>query len=543
MRSFGALLLLAFALLPAVAAAGPAPDPAPARALLQGDEPSELVAEFRRFYGKAKTATERYEAVQVLKEVDSLEAAQALLAAFEDEDFNVRRAAVDVVGSFKTPDTAHWLVDGVLLDKKMAPRKQVRGLAAEALGRMKQDFSYWPLLALLDEKDPGLKLAGVAALGSLGNPDACPKLSVLATGTDGGLAVAALDALARIGNGPGAEAAVLAALTHADWRVRARAIEASVQLRLKSSIGPLIERLRVEDGRLAGDAYQALKVITLRDFLDRPDDWADWWKSAEPVFQLPDYAKIAAARAAAEKNGTRYTAAKKQFLGMETRSESILFVIDVSGSMETPFSDPERLKALGRTYRSMQRLEIVKEELIHTVQDLPESTSFNIMAFARDQMPWKKDTVKANVLNKSSAADWISKLRPLGGEKAAYRERLGFGPGQQANSPLSSSSSDEGATNTYGALMVALGEKPDEKGTGDYVTAPSRSHLDTIFFLTDGEPTAGKSVDMFEIRREVQRVNAYRGIQIHVIYVGEYQGEEFEKLAHDNNGIFTAIGG
>ncbi len=497
------------------------------------DDKSELVAEFRRFYAKAKTAGERFEAVQVLKEVDTLEAAQALLAAFEDEDFSVRRTAVDVVGSFRLPQTAHWLVDGVLLDKKLARKTGVRALAAEALGRMGQDFSYWPLAGLLDERDPELRLSAFAALGSLKNPEACARLSEFAASSDGATAVGALDALTRIGSGPGAEAAVLASLGHADWRVRARAISAVVELRLKAGIGPLIQRLREEDGRLAGDAFQALKSVTLRDFADDPDAWADWWKNAEPVFQLPDYEKIAAARAAAEKNGTRYTSGSKQFLGMETRSESILFVIDISGSMETPFADPERLKAAGRAYKSYQRLEIVKEELTKTVQELPDSTSFNIMAFARDLRPWKKDTVKANVLNKSNAASWIASLRPLGGEKAGFKARLGF----------ESANDDEGATNTYLALMSALGEPVDDKGQGGYVTATAKSAVDTIFFLTDGEPTYGKSVDMGEIRREVRRVNAYRGIQIHVIYVGEFRGEEFELLAHENGGVFVAVGG
>ena len=35
----------------------------------------------------------------------------------------------------------------------------------------------------------------------------------------------------------------------------------------------------------------------------------------------------------------------------------------------------------------------------------------------------------------------------------------------------------------------------------------------------------------------------YRGVQIHVIYVGEYGGEDMEKLAHENGGVFVSIGG
>jgi hypothetical protein len=94
--------------------------------------------------------------------------------------------------------------------------------------------------------------------------------------------------------------------------------------------------------------------------------------------------------------------------------------------------------------------------------------------------------------------------------------------------------------------MTALGEPEEDPAhprTSGFVTDAPKSPLDTVFFLTDGEPTVGKTVDMFEIRREVQRVNAYRGVQIHVIYVGEIGGEDFEKLAHENRGIFVKIGG
>jgi hypothetical protein len=41
----------------------------------------------------------------------------------------------------------------------------------------------------------------------------------------------------------------------------------------------------------------------------------------------------------------------------------------------------------------------------------------------------------------------------------------------------------------------------------------------------------------------VRRLNEFRGVQIHVIYVGEFGGEDFELLARENGGLFVAIGG
>ena len=52
-----------------------------------------------------------------------------------------------------------------------------------------------------------------------------------------------------------------------------------------------------------------------------------------------------------------------------------------------------------------------------------------------------------------------------------------------------------------------------------------------------------QTVDMVEIREEVRRVNAVRGVQLHVIYVGAYGGKDFRKLAEENGGVFVAVGG
>jgi hypothetical protein len=177
------------------------------------------------------------------------------------------------------------------------------------------------------------------------------------------------------------------------------------------------------------------------------------------------------------------------------------------------------------------------------------------MAFATDVKPWKKDPVKANVLNKAAAIDWVNKLHPLGLTTGGTPFDVQVGQATQENS--------EGATNTFLALMTALGvpeqglggtgsgsSKPKVStgsGPGGAVgfetQTPLHNAYDTIFFLTDGEPTVGKTVDMFEIRREVRRVNQYRGVQIHVIYVGEVGGQEMSDLAHENGGVFVKIGG
>lgn len=491
-----------------------------------------LVAEFRRYYGKDRTPGERREAVLTLREADSRAAVEALLAALQDDDYLVRRAAVDVLSGYRAEECAAWLVENVLQSRKLSKDGQLVAATAEALGGMQHLLAFHPLVELLGSRDLLVRLGGTVGLGRLGSARAVEPLSRLLGDKEPAVAIAAVDALAAIGDGPAAEPAVLQALGHAHKPVRLAALSAVVSLRLKAGVRPLIDMADGDpDPRVREDALDSLQALTLRDFGDDPAAWRAWWDRNEARFELPDLQKIAEARAKLQREGGRY-AKPVSFQQIETKSENILFVIDVSQSMEEPFGDLDRLTRTGRQYASTKRLEIVKEELIATIGSLSDATNFNIIAFATDVELWKKNAVRANVLNRNAAAEWVGKLSPKGSGGVTFRSRSG----------LPSSSANEGATNTHLALMTAFGEQLDSRGSNAFVTKVV-DPIDTIFFLTDGEPTVGKTVDMHEIRQEVRRVNAYRGVQLHVIYVGAFGGKDFQKLAEENNGVFVSIGG
>ena len=59
--------------------------------------------------------------------------------------------------------------------------------------------------------------------------------------------------------------------------------------------------------------------------------------------------------------------------------------------------------------------------------------------------------------------------------------------------------------------------------------------MDTIFVLSDGEPSTGDVIDPFEIREHVQRWNAERDIEINSIAVGG-SFQILEWLAEDSGG-------
>ena len=99
---------------------------------------------------------------------------------------------------------------------------------------------------------------------------------------------------------------------------------------------------------------------------------------------------------------------------------------------------------------------------------------FNVATFAGAVNFWQKgQMVPASERNLKSAEKWIdARLLPRGG------------------------------TNTYDALMKGIQEI---------------EHVDTIFFLSDGTPSVGKTDVPEEILAEVRKANRYRKVQINTI--------------------------
>lgn len=504
------------------------------------DEARFLIDEFERYYPEQELPKQRREAVLTLGQADSLRATRALLPALDDEEYLVRRAAIDVLSGYRSVDGAAFLVEAVLEDRKQSKNERLVASVAEALGGMQAPLALEPLLGLLEHRELGVRLGAVTGLGKLGREEAVGPLSAVIApdaGSEEALVVAAVRALAAIGAVDAARPAILLALASESKAVQIAAVDAAHHLRHKDFIAPLIELLDpTGDPRVAEDAHGVLVDVTLRTFTDNKSEWLAWWERAKVAWEVPDAELVARARERIAAEGSKYTTGKT-FQGIPTKSDNILFVIDVSESMDQPFGDPERLAASGRTYTSNRRLDIVKEELVATIQALPESTAFNIFAFATDIEEWKRRPSKANVLNKSNASDWVGDLEPRGGAGTTFRTRTG----------LTSGGGDaEGQTNTHLALLTAFGEEVDEgkrkRGKPRELVTELDDPIDTIYFLTDGEPTVGVSTDMNEIRDEVRRLNGLRGVQLHVIYVGTHGGSQFKLLAEENGGVFVSVG-
>ncbi len=494
------------------------------------DASAETIAEFKRFYGKANaSAAEKIEAIHVLDKANQPAAIEALLDCFDDPDFSVRQAAVDVVGSYASPDCADFLIEKVVKNKRESSADK-KALAVEVLARMKSELAIQPIIELLEDAKGSLQIACIAALGKLHAKAATPMLLKGMTQSDPVVRIAVLDAFAEIAD-PTANAAALAQLKDPAWQVRVAAVGALGRIRQKESVQPLIDQLRAESGRLRDDVKKALISITTSDLGDNADKWQEYWDKWKDRFKVPSDEEVRKAREAFEATQARYNPGADDFAGVPTKSKRIVYVIDISGSMEDPILNKEKFKLQGRTYSDYIKLEIVKYELVRTIKGLDDTVFFNIITFASKVKPWKTGLVQANILNRNNAADWVSKLKPIGGSSQNLKKKAGL---------ANAAGGGLGKTNTYEALMTALDSKALQAG---YDTNLG-SQVDTIFFLSDGDPTEGPITEPERILDEVKRVNLVRKITINTINIGNNErGKMLMKaLSSQNGGTFLDLG-
>lgn len=294
-------------------------------------------------------------------------------------------------------------------------------------------------------------------------------------------------------------------LGHEAWIVRARSAHALASLRSREAIPALIARLEKEEGRTRTDFNQALQSLTGQPFKAVFAVWDRWWKENGGTFQVVEVPKEKSALEEAQE------AAGVTFFGINTESQRVLFVLDLSGSMKfamvpknNPDDDPQRPPDLpGKG--EFSRLEVAKRDLVKALGGLRDAGVFNIVMFASDVWTWSDDPVAMNPDVRRQVSEFIEKADAVG------------------------------ATNVYGSLERAL-DLCGAKGGGTW----SKPVFDTIYFLTDGKATVGVTTDTDEILSFVRERNASAGIVIHTIGLSDaHDAVLMRRLAEENGGIYV----
>jgi hypothetical protein len=471
----------------------------------------------------------RVEAVLALEGVDDKAVVDLLVPVLKDPDAEVVRAAVRVLAKLPSPGPIAALFEALKTDKS----ELVRTGVLRAIGDGKYEGAAAAAQACLADKAWEVRRHALKVLADSKDPAVPPLVVPLLDDPEAAVKGQALETLNALGSDLVIPKAC-ALLNDPVWQVRTSAIAALGKIRMKESVGPLVDRLQVEEGRLVPEILGALRNLTGQEFVE-PSAWRTWWDANKANYQLPTPEAIAylLGKREATTGKAKWDFQKSgvtEYHGIQTPSRSILFVIDVSGSMEAEVVEKERFS--DGNYPSYQRIDIVKTELARTIDRLQPYVNFNVIAFATKVDPWKRKLVPATVLNKSQVKDWIKTLTAIGG--ASKEDLAGVGLTGAANLEM-------GKTNTYGAMMTAMGIDPASKGpqTGDKTY---KTDVDTIFFLSDGRPTVGDFVDPEDILREIKAANELRKLVINTIAIGEFQKDFMRRMAEENGGVFVDLG-
>lgn len=365
----------------------------------------------------------------------------------------------------------------------------VRLEAARTLGIRREKESLPALMEVLKKPSDQRLLAEVlGAVGAIrGNdPEWIEQLVGFAKSADPDVRNAALTQLGATGD-PRHLDTLVAALSSAQWSTRLAALHGLEKLRSPAGVGAIVARMGEEQGRMLHEFADVLFRLTGQPYRTAAGSWRAWWEQAKSGFQPISEADLQQRQAEEEERRLRQVTNVK-FFGIRIVSQRVIFVIDVSGSM----TEAMRPRTTSRSTNTT-RMDVAKEELAKCIDGLDRNALFNILTFSSGVDPWLPSGITGSTArSREDAKAWIGRLGAMG------------------------------ATNLYDALEAAFRD-PD---------------VDTIYVLSDGEPTAGKQVDPGMIRLHVQQWNEHRGIVIHSISIG-LQLEVLRWLAEDSGGQYV----
>ncbi len=411
-----------------------------------------------KLVGKGKDYQKLF-ALEAVRNIEDGKLDKAIRRGLKDKMANVRLATIALVGERGDTESMEDVRKALGKEKE----REASVALMDTLGLLLADDDAWreELLAFTaggDNKDGGDDERRVAAIMQLGSR---------------GVA----NLLERYGEW----------IAHPDWATRLAALRGLEAARDPSVLPLIIGRLGAESGRLAAEFQDALWRLTGQPHGNNERAWRAWWDNEGASFSIISQQDLERRNQEEEDRRLKQITGGTKFFGIRIISHRVIFIIDVSGSM----NELTRGEFVGEN--GAPRMEVAKDELALAVEGLDEEALFNIVIFSSDVDAWLDAGVSsAEAGNKAAAKEYIERLGAMGG------------------------------TNLYGALRAAF-EDPD---------------ADTIVVLSDGEPSVGDVIDPHAIREDVARWNEHRGIEIHCIAVGGSL-DVLEWIAEDNGGEYV----
>lgn len=376
------------------------------------------------------------------------------------------------------------------LGERITEQEQVVRAFRDALAGF-ENRDTWPILlrAKDHKKHPRLRLLLLDVLARMDDPVITEYLVELLHHKDPELQKAAADALSHHSREHVPVPAYGALLHDEDWQLRAVAIDALGRLGGTAAIDLLVHRTPLETGHLLTEMCSRLEILTGQKLGKTPAAWLDWWEKNQGSYQ--DGPVVLSRPITAKGDG------RMEYWGIRVDSLRVVFVIDVSGSMAAALDDYEDL----HPPPGKARIDLARRQLKAAIGSLTSDAMFNLIAYNDIVLRWEERLQPAREEVKKRAFEWLDQLQAAA------------------------------ATNVFDALEAAFTASSSSTRDRYYDSVG-----DTILFLSDGAPTAGRTTDCEEILAQVREWNRTRKIAIHCFGIGKQLNRDFMKRLAEQNG-------
>lgn len=435
----------------------------------------------------------KYGAVAVLKAADGIANARVLLAAAATPDTTLRRLLAEALGR-NTDEKAPEAIYAALRHADAS----VRLVAARALGGLKHAQAMDRLAEPLKDKVPEVRAAALEAVAERKEKSSETILHREAQRSDEDLAAPAIALLTAY---PGDATRALLAKLAGNYKpgIAIPALEALGEIAAPDALPVLEKALKSKDWPVRVTAVRGLGRLKSKEAVDLLMDRLDK-EEGRVLGELVDALRALTGKPfgfapgqwrewwsrereaftgpkAAE--GVEAGVGATTYHGVPILSTRVVFCVDISGSMS-------------ETLGSESRMELAKKELARTLSAMSKDAHVNLVFFDDRLEPWKRQ---------------LTALKPALKEALSIVSRL----------------EPRGRTNIFDALDLAFQHK----------------EVDTVFLLSDGDPTDGRIIDPDDILAEIRRMNRTRKILVHTI---AFAPSPFMKaLAEQNGGRYVEV--
>jgi hypothetical protein len=261
------------------------------------------------------------------------------------------------------------------------------------------------------------------------------------------------------------------------WQIRISAAHALARSGDRGSAFTLINMLVQARGREKTEVNEALRKLTGVDKAGDHAAWKAWWEENREAFLEGRYSARATERPGQDPG-------MSTFYGIAFNSTRVVFAIDMSTSMIDPTGWRPDVALEAEKLEGDRAIDVAKYELRKIIRRMPDDALYNVVGIWGALSLLEERMVRSTKAARERSIKWVNELQLKSG------------------------------TDLFGAIARGM-----EWTGGQWNAVIREDAVDTIYLLSDGQPTVGLT-DRAQVVERTLDTARYKKVVIHVIAVG-----------------------